>query len=173
MVREFSLTLTNHPPPLRSQRRPGDGFLSAFLTLSLLTLSILSLSACSSPVEPSEREQAEKQLREMKALLQQTVEEVLTVSGAKLEELKGAYDPQDPLKELKKLRQFEYKVAPLALDPPKLEAELIALGREGWDCFHVEHSPSENKSANKTLLVFCKRRVETPLSYIPANVIGR
>lgn len=163
MVSGLSLTSKNRVPA----NRLWWPLLYGFLPL------ILILSACSSPIEPSEREQAEKQLREMKALFQQTVEEVLTVSGSKLEELKGAYDPQDPLKELKKLRQLEYKVATLPLDPQKIEAELLALGRQGWDCFHVERSPTENQSVNKKLLVFCKRRVETPLSYIPANVLGR
>ena len=65
-------------------------------------------------------------------------------------------------KELEKLFLFEYKVIELGQkeSSERIEAELGALGKDRWDCFHVEPSGS-------TLRVFCKRAPKTYLRYIP------
>lgn len=64
--------------------------------------------------------------------------------------------------EIEKLFIFEYKIVELAKDSSiqKMEEVLVDLGKDRWECFHIEPVPTG-------LQVFCKRRPKTPLRYIP------
>ena len=64
--------------------------------------------------------------------------------------------------EVEKLFIFEYKVFDLKKEEStqSIEEELNRLGKERWQCFHVE--PLE-----KDFRFFCKRRPKTYLRYIP------
>lgn len=64
--------------------------------------------------------------------------------------------------EVEKLFVFEYKVVEFQMDLPasELQESLTLLGRERWDCFHVEPQELSNR-------FFCKRRPKTYLRYIP------
>ena len=64
--------------------------------------------------------------------------------------------------ELRKLHNFEYKVERVAVtaEPGEMQIVLQELGKDRWECFHVERR-------NDDLLLFCKRRPESYLRYIP------
>ncbi len=72
--------------------------------------------------------------------------------------------------ELKKLQQFEYKVVtfPPEVEATELENSLAELGKERWDCFHVDRIGAKDPA----LMVMCKRRPDTPLKYVPKTIIG-
>lgn len=73
--------------------------------------------------------------------------------------------------EIKKLYQYEYKVLQYPIkNLPLIEEHLSELGKDRWDCFDTEKLITEGKEP--TLLVFCKRKPETPLKYIPKTLIG-
>ena len=84
-----------------------------------------------------------------------------------LEEISN-FSSDDASRELKKLRQFEYRVFTLAADstPEQFESKLNSEGLLYWDCFDVERriSPSDG---TQQLQFFCKRRPDTPLKYVP------
>lgn len=77
-----------------------------------------------------------------------------------------------PLDEVKKLRQFEYHVfrVPLQSDAAEVERKLTLLGKERWDCFHVERLETDD---DQELQFFCKRMPATPLMYVPRGLVGR
>ena len=64
--------------------------------------------------------------------------------------------------EVEKLFVFEYHVEDIesGRSADELKERLTALGRDRWDCFHIE--PQE-----QGLRVFCKRNPKTFLKYIP------
>ncbi|MCB0321193.1 MAG: hypothetical protein KDD60_09725 [Bdellovibrionales bacterium] len=66
--------------------------------------------------------------------------------------------PELAEEEYEKLFRIDYRVVELPADSPvtSFEEVLGQLGKERWECFHIE--PRE-----KTLVAFCKRR---PTSYI-------
>ncbi len=66
--------------------------------------------------------------------------------------------PEMAEEEYEKLFRFEYQVVELSLESnaTKLQETLAELGKERWECFHVQ--PKDEK-----LLVFCKKR---PVSYL-------
>lgn len=76
-----------------------------------------------------------------------------------------------PIKEMAKLHQIEYKVFsfPGAQVNSTLESLLNKAGEQRWDCFHVQQNPATPSE----LLFFCKRMPETPLRYLPKNLVGR
>ncbi|MCB0346040.1 MAG: hypothetical protein KDD66_13045 [Bdellovibrionales bacterium] len=76
-----------------------------------------------------------------------------------------------PIEEVKKLRQFEYRVfrLPLNSEPSHIESQLNALGKERWNCYHVERVKGEQ---DFELEFFCKRMPATPLMYMPKGFIG-
>lgn len=80
---------------------------------------------------------------------------------------------KEALTELKKLQQFEYKIISVPADttPTALESSLNELGRERWECFHVEKRLNPADPAKSEIALFCKRRPETPLRFIPRNLI--
>lgn len=64
--------------------------------------------------------------------------------------------------ELEKLHSLEYKVLEIdgKLATVDLETAFADLGKERWDCFHIEERA-------ESLRVFCKRNPKTYLKYIP------
>jgi hypothetical protein len=66
--------------------------------------------------------------------------------------------------ELEKLVTFEYKVLELekTRSSAELEESLAELGKDRWDCFHIDSVTLE-----KSLRVYCKRAPKTMLKFIP------
>ena len=97
---------------------------------------------------------------------------------------------QEAMEEFRKLQQYEYKLQsfPANTLPIELEASLNRLGKERWECFHVEKRigqaapPSAADStrpeaepqeiARPEIVLFCKRRPETPLRFIPRGLLS-
>ena len=89
---------------------------------------------------------------------------------------------KDAMEEFRKLQQYEYKLQSFPADtmPIELEAALNRLGKERWECFHVEkRMAAESKEPTETarplrteIVLFCKRRPETPLRFIPRGIIS-
>lgn len=88
-------------------------------------------------------------------------------------------DPNKTADEVKKLREIEYKVVDMSEDwmSAEIEAQLNKLGKDYWDCFHMEvvvpHRASLQKSETKdstdekkVYRFFCRRQPFTPLRYI-------
>jgi len=119
--------------------------------LGLLILSFL-LAGCKSPDDRSALRGLEKEFKEAMSDLMRKLNEYGPAA-------KNAQKTTS--EELKKLFVFEYKVFELNNNPSTSEVEkkLTDLGRERWDCFHVERS-------NKVFRIFCKRHPETYLRYI-------
>jgi hypothetical protein len=112
-------------------------------TLALLAL----LSACN----PSSSPEAEALLKEMN----RAVESVKGSLGTnELDSLAS--------QEVEKLFVFEYNVVelPSGQSTEQLNEQLSELGKERWDCFHVEEKETQ-------IRLFCKRRPKTYLRYIP------
>ena len=63
--------------------------------------------------------------------------------------------------EISKLLTVEYKVVkiPLSTPPEELTEELTELGKERWECFHVEQHLD-------TRQIYCRRRPKSYLRYI-------
>ena len=80
---------------------------------------------------------------------------------------------KEAMTEISKLQQYEYKILTVPADttPVALQSSLNELGRERWDCFHVEKRLNPAEPAKSELAMFCKRRPETPLRFIPRNLI--
>lgn len=82
-----------------------------------------------------------------------------------------------PIGELKKLHQFEYQVIRMSRDssPKAIEGALDELGKQRWDCFHIEKQTLRDAEGQKrkVFTFFCKRRIETPLQYVPRSILGR
>jgi hypothetical protein len=123
------------------------------LRAALLLTIITALSACQSGEGGSKLEQLNKEFEK-------------TMQSAK-EAIDGLKPHQRELEEkaaseAEKLFSFEYHVAEVAKDasPAEIEKILHELGKERWDCFHVE--PRKN-----SLLFLCKRQPKTYLRYIP------
>lgn len=87
----------------------------------------------------------------------------------------------DPIKEVEKLHQLEYEVVsfPLNTPPAALDAALDEMGKNRWDCFHIERGAQLREEEGQDdkrevyLMVFCKRLPDTLLRYVPRNIIGR
>lgn len=74
-----------------------------------------------------------------------------------------------PIAEFKKLQQVEYHVVSLdGEQPEQIERQLNELGKERWDCFHISQ---QSKLSGVAIVAFCKRRPDTPLSYVPQTLI--
>ncbi len=85
--------------------------------------------------------------------------------------MKEYFDSPSAPSEIKKLYQYEYKVLQYPIkNLPLIEQHLAELGKERWDCFDTEKLLIEEKEP--LLIVFCKRKPETPLKYIPKTLIG-
>lgn len=92
----------------------------------------------------------------LSSALNQTTDRVREMSPS-ADELKGMTTD-----EVNKLFAFEYRVQelPVTSTASEIERAIAALGDERWECFDVE-------SRKETLLIFCKRRPQTYLRYIP------
>lgn len=91
-----------------------------------------------------------------------------------------AEDPSQPIEEVKKLSQLEYKVKifPIETSAEEMEEELTNLGKERWDCSSIfptprPPDPKTNASSKPEILAVCKRTPETVLRFIPRSILGR
>ena len=68
---------------------------------------------------------------------------------------------EDAGSEVEKLFEFEYKVVELdgTANADRIQDRLALLGKDRWDCFHVERT-------DEKLLIMCKRRPKTNLQYL-------
>lgn len=64
--------------------------------------------------------------------------------------------------EIEKLHALEYRVEeiPWSSEIDELNQRLAELGRDRWDCFHLERAFDVNR-------IYCKRRPKSYLRYIP------
>lgn len=117
---------------------------------------LLSLSACN---------------RDDRKSLHQAWQAVSGASDSALQELKKL-SPEDAAAEYRKLRQFQYKVLtmPASEAPQKIEETLNAQGQEFWECFHIERRMERDI---ENYLVFCRRRPDTLLKFVPQTFLGR
>lgn len=85
--------------------------------------------------------------------------------------------PGRSVDEVKKLHQLEYNVFTLALEDSaaRYEGVLDELGKNRWDCFHVEKVFTNNEKGDRVgkLLFFCKRSPDTLLRFVPKSLLGR
>lgn len=67
-----------------------------------------------------------------------------------------------PSEEVEKLFRYEYLVKdmPLNLSDKEMEENFQSLGRDRWDCFHMEHV------TRGSIRIFCKRRPKSYLQYM-------
>jgi hypothetical protein len=107
-----------------------------------------------------------KQAQDMLDSLVTSSERVL--SGA------GNLSSEDALKEVRKLRQWEYQVISLPIEtkPALIEARLDAEGMERWECFSVERT-RDPETEKLNWLIICRRHPDTPLVYVPSQILGR
>lgn len=105
------------------------------------------LTACNTDSSP----EAEALLKEMNRALESVKG---SIGGNELDSLAS--------QEVEKLFVFEYKVIELESEESidQLNEQLTELGKERWDCFHIEEQA-------KKIRLFCKRRPKTYLRYIP------
>lgn len=124
----------------------------------LLIIAIFLLSGCNSdpvtqevpPTDASAPESLTDTIAAQISKAQQQVQEL--ASGSK----------DTATEEVEKLFTFDYRVVEFdkSLPATDLELKLNELGKERWECFHVE--PRES-----VLQFFCSRRPKTYLRYIP------
>ncbi len=83
-------------------------------------------------------------------------------------------NPSQPIEEVKKLSQLEYKtlVFPLEVDPSKITEELNILGQERWDC-PTGFSRPRTSPKPPEIVIICKRTPETVLRFVPKGLFGR
>lgn len=76
-----------------------------------------------------------------------------------------------PMAEVKKLREWEYLVTSIPLEQGQTDYErtLNRLGKDRWDCFDI-HQVTEPRPA---LMIFCKRPPDTPLHFVPRAIMDR
>lgn len=136
--------------------RNGEGISLGYLHrlgLSLFLCSSLFVQGCDTTVDTSQIEELSKDL-----------EQVLKDTKSRVSELSPSSDDLKNMTtdEFSKLHAFEYKIAEFPRDKSagELEDELTALGKERWECFEVE-------ALEKQYRLFCRRRPETYLRYLP------
>jgi len=92
------------------------------------------------------------------------VKESLDSIGDQLKRLEPAKESVETATkaEVEKLWIHEYKVEeiPVTMDSTQIEEQLMTLGKDRWDCFHLEKK-------EEVLQIFCKRRPQSYLRYIP------
>jgi len=134
--------------------------MSRLIFSPLLFLASLSMLACENGSDAS----VEK--------LRETFSNILDSSDEAIRGL-SALSPEDAKKEINKLREFEYRVLeyPADVSAKALEVDLQALGALAWDCTPGPLRIIEDEKS--VLMVFCKRRPDTPLRYIPQTLLGR
>jgi hypothetical protein len=110
-----------------------------------LSLTFLAFSACN-----NSNNETEEQISELKSIASDLISK-----------------PEITIEEVNKLRQFEYKIVkfPSGSTSEEIHNQLNELGKEFWDCFAVE------KSEENDLFIFCKKKPETPLRYVPKGIL--
>ncbi len=154
------------------------------LGLLLLCLCYSMLAACQQPQERSVNEEAKTSDWNAKATevatdLSQKAEALGQEIGKSSEEIAEAVSVKIkdalknssetlPAQEIKKLRQFEYKVfdMPSTTSNEDLEIALNKLGVDRWEC-SAPRITVQKESTQTFFKFFCKRRPFTPLRYVP------
>lgn len=105
------------------------------------------------------------QQKEMSQQIQKTIESTIS---------EITKNPSQPIDELKKLSQREYKVItfPLEEDPEQIESALNVLGTDRWECGTGIARP-RSAPQKPEILYTCKRTPETVLRFVPQSIIGR
>lgn len=131
-----------------SRRNAGD-----LVSKTALLGCLIFLSTCQSNSQDKELEILAK---DFKKGLEQATEKINQLAPSQ-QQLK-----QSTVGEVEKLFSLEYRVIDIDRDVPaaEIEARLAALGRDRWDCFHIEPTAG-------SLRLFCKRRPQSYLRYIP------
>ena len=87
-------------------------------------------------------------------------------------------DPNRAMGELRKLREFEYKVFDVSENetPEDTEKTLNTMGKDYWDCYHIERQAimvtknieggNDETKRQFILRFFCKKQAFTPLRFI-------
>lgn len=127
--------------------------LKSTLTPLLLLLPLLIFISCN-----KEQEKITKDLNET---LSSTIESLTK-------------NPSQPIDEIKKLSQLEYKtlILPLETSASDIDSKLNELGQERWDCSTGFARPRSNPNTPELILI-CKRTPETVLRFIPKGFLGR
>ena len=83
-------------------------------------------------------------------------------------------NPSQPIEEIKKLHQVEYKtiVFPIDEDAAEIDRRLNELGQDRWQCFSSFVRPMATSSGPE-IVVLCKRTPETVLRFVPNSILGR
>ncbi len=117
------------------------------IRISCLVLPLV-LASCKSPA-PEVTDEVQKKWEAAKSKISS-----LAPEAEALQEKAGG--------ELDKLFVFEYRVEEIQRNASKDEMEEILgrLGKERWDCFHIQPE-------GDALRLFCKRNPKTYLKYIP------
>lgn len=118
------------------------------MLLKLLPIALFAalLQGCETPDSAKLAVEAKQVLEDLKTTLDASRRGVQETTAAEIE----------------KLHSLEYKVLEIdgKLGAPELETAFADLGKERWDCFHIEER-------GESLRVFCKRNPKTYLKYIP------
>jgi hypothetical protein len=121
----------------------------------LLACCAISLFGCKPDpgAAPSHIEKLRKDLETTLNDTRKTIESL----GPRSDELQ-----KSATEEVEKLFTFEYHVAEFPIEEKKdvLNDELAKLGKERWDCFHIE-------PRKEVIRLYCKRRPKSYLRYIP------
>lgn len=126
----------------------------------ILTVLILTCASCNSSEYQSERSSVNgewtKQISSLFEKLRKT-------------------NPELSVEELQKLHQFEYKVFHIDAHNSSLQItrELNEVGKDKWDCFHIERLNITKEQNGDVLQIYCKRNIQTPLRYVPQSILGR
>ncbi len=130
--------------------------------ISFVTLTLAAITGCDSKSKTAE-------IQNQIASLTKSVSELVGDSTT----------TKDAMEEFRKLQQFEYKLQSFPADtlPIELEAALNRLGKERWECFHVDKrvalaESKDGQPPRQEIVLFCKRRPETPLRFIPRGLIS-
>ena len=136
---------------------PSISILKTLAVPLFLVASSMSMLGCLGQGEgEDDKSQIGQLTNEIRRALDATKDRVTEISPSK-EEIKSLTTD-----ELNKLSAFEYHVAEIKRDLSieELEKELSALGLERWECFEIEQ-------LEKSYRIFCRRRPQTYLRYIP------
>jgi hypothetical protein len=141
------------PFAMRFFKNTSSAILLRMKNLPALMLLVTALSACNSDVDTQRLEQLSKDLKDTLSSTKDKVVELSPSTG----DIKNLTTD-----EFKKLATFEYKVTevPRVASALELEAQLALLGADRWECFQIDPAETHYR-------IFCRRRPETYLRYLP------
>lgn len=132
--------------------------LTASLIACLIAALVPFLSGCN---DPKQQQQLDEVVRGLQDAIGRAAESMDGIAPAAkdVSQMTG--------EELSKLYSWEYVVKEFNWDTPteKMNEELVALGRDRWECFATVNEASKTR-------IFCKRRPETYLKYLSHVVPG-